>query len=875
MSTHLFFILNLFPSCYFFSFQVLPQPLPRSLSPTAKPDPVKPIPQMPSHPLPLSVPSNAAVVEPPSDFSSLAQFTPCLDTSAARHRMSIKPRNQRASSKKRLAPTDSETVNHIDYPVAVREEELGIQEEETLETLHSKSPELAPIVPEVTSTPSSLTPSHQDQHASRSGPSLPPQILRAKPHRPADERPHSSFIPSEVKEISETPSVSQDKRNLPNKTGVSDVASEQRSATFGSMVAQRPSSAQQQVPGGTESTKGIKRPTPGSGSFHFTITTAKNRDGERPRSGSFIGVLDQTEARQRAEDKPFSSMKEKAELRDSLLRGGPYAVGKLRQEGAPNKSSVLSWERRESLKKMEPATPAKHVTTDAGAGKLEEVEKSQEVVEEAVEAREVEDEEEEGKKAFGIKLRSTSHSMKIRSDISSNHNSKPLMSQEQRDRQEGLCKKLPTNISSSPTSSGELRLTDPAPSGSSSLPVKPSTCDPHNRPAELQTTTTHPKEAEPDLAAPPEPQPAPSEVSWMSLAMEKTRSLQQLFTSRFPRDITGTQAASRPQAQVQMTKQSETATVAQTQMQTVKIQSSTASMEAVNHPSPDAAKTETVQSGSHAQTVKPSPVAAQQRTPVQSNALREQQTSKQTNEPQSHPNSAQSALQPASAHTSLRTTHSPLHSTAQTESSSRFTAGGVTQSLAQSYLASTQQQPTWSNKSLHHTSQVKSTTPVAQVSVSSTAAAAAAPHPAGSAMGRGEKETPTQEKEAASLPVWAGSVMERAAFLERTAAPGTKGVEMKKSQPDSQTFDESPASTKPVPVNKDPKPEARPGLTVEESSPTKLQDKWLRKNVPPSSLPSSSPTATPALQSVSNSGQPSWMELAKRKSMAWSDKTLD
>ncbi|KAI5621290.1 proteoglycan 4 isoform X3, partial [Silurus asotus] len=39
---------------------------------------------------------------PPSpgvDFNTLPKFIPCLDNSAARHRMSIKPRNQRASTK--------------------------------------------------------------------------------------------------------------------------------------------------------------------------------------------------------------------------------------------------------------------------------------------------------------------------------------------------------------------------------------------------------------------------------------------------------------------------------------------------------------------------------------------------------------------------------------------------------------------------------------------------------------------------------------------------------------------------------------------------------------------------------------------------------
>ncbi|KAL0183925.1 hypothetical protein M9458_019621, partial [Cirrhinus mrigala] len=46
------------------------------------------------------------------------------------------------------------------------------------------------------------------------------------------------------------------------------------------------------------------------------------------------------------------------------------------------------------------------------------------------------------------------------------------------------------------------------------------------------------------------------------------------------------------------------------------------------------------------------------------------------------------------------------------------------------------------------------------------------------------------------------------------------------------------------------------------------EDKWQQKSVPPSS-PSSSPSSSSPLQSVRDNAQPSWMELAKRKSLAW------
>lgn len=246
------------------------------------------------------------------------------------------------------------------------EQQIIIQEEVILETergggvvpvtshcLPLKSPEVTPITSEAASKSSF---SQHDQALLGKLPS----VLRVKPHRPGDatsgERPHSSYIQSD-----------------------------NRDTDF-------------EGQGVSESTRGIKRPTQGSGSFHFSITTARNRDGERPRSGSFVGV-----------HKPVGGTEDK-----------PFTVGRLRQEGALNKSSVPPWDRRDSLKKVESVTPSKHGSTDKLAA---DVEGSQEVVEEAVEAQEVE--EDEGKTAFGVKLRSTSLSTRFRPDVAANQNSKP------------------------------------------------------------------------------------------------------------------------------------------------------------------------------------------------------------------------------------------------------------------------------------------------------------------------------------------------------------------------------------------------------------------------------------------------------------------
>lgn len=134
-------------------------------------------------------------------------------------------------------------------------------------------------------------------------------------------------------------------------------------------------------------------------------------------------------------------------------------------------------------------------------------------------------------------------------------------------------------------------------------------------------------------------------------------------------------------------------------------------------------------------------------------------------------------------------------------------------------------------------------------------------------------------------------------------------MELRKTQTEVQAPSDTPASTKPTALSKDTKPEGREGvkpaggfmhinnsrnmkclrlhlnistcniMTLIETSPIRVpdrprEDKWPRKNVA-SSSPSSSPIQPSVLQSMSESGQPSWMELAKRKSMAWSDRTMD
>lgn len=340
--------------------------------------------------------------------------------------------------------------------------------ETVIPVLPAKLPEVAPAIPEETSQPSSSTLSHQDQALPGRGPSVPSQILRVKSQRAADaargERPHSSFIPSELKnrkeEVFETLVLPDDKKNTISKVGMIEVevSSSQVSSTTAPVMAVKSSCIQQQVQGEAGNTSGIKRPTPGSGSFHFSITPARSRDAERPRSGSFAGVLEQTEARSTTGEKTFSSMKEKVQPKDLQRKGGALSVGAL------HKGSVPPWDGRESIKKVEAATSS--TTTETATANVEEAESSQEAVEEAVEAREVE--EDEVKTAFGIKLRTTSQSFRLRADASSSQTPKPAACGEQCDKQKreeisgnvgNVSKKQSTNTSCTPSISEDVRLT--------------------------------------------------------------------------------------------------------------------------------------------------------------------------------------------------------------------------------------------------------------------------------------------------------------------------------------------------------------------------------------------------------------------------------
>ncbi|XP_054643930.1 CRACD-like protein isoform X2 [Dunckerocampus dactyliophorus] len=763
------------------------QPSSCSLLPIFKPPASISRPTTPSPTFTRSTPTATPSCESPLDFSSSVQYVRCLDTSAARHRMSVKPRNQRASTKRRVVEPDCKVddLNNHTVPVMdLRPKEEALEERQdvtnvsiTSQHFLPKSSKLDPLSLEAAPKSSTVP----DQALLGLSP-ISSQVLQVKLQRhgvgTSSERPDSSLEMKGITGDCGFQVKTHNKSYSLRKTEPSDL---KNVSTSCESVVSKSSPVCPQDHAEADNLRGIKRP--GSGSFHFAITSAKSRIEDRPRSGSFAGG---SRHKVGAECIAPSSLEEH---KDTQPRERPFAMGRLRQE---QKSSVLPWERQNSLRNVESETVSKTISPSEAAETKEEVP------------------EEEGKTVFGFKLRSTSNSMRFWSDGSSRRHSKPseeksdgLERQESSDNGVNLCKN---------TTAGDFPLTDPAPpSDAAALP------------AETQTTTS----SNPSPESQPAPQTTSSEVSWVSLAMEKTRSLQQLFARRFPKDLTGGQSAMCPQTPAQPPNPDDVLNGKQLKSHTVSLR------ECVRPVQVDGGKGETERSK---KTIK---------TWTEPEAPRAQSVPHVVSHPSVLAN--QCAIQ------------SPLHASPRSETPT--SCGPVTPFLAQSYTTSVS--PSWSNRGLQQVPTLpKYTTSAQTCSVTSPPV--------------DEEKRTLLEKESPSLlgkrTGWAGSVSEKAAFLERRAewTTGAKGVDpLRKPQMEaSKTSGEPLAETK---------PQGREGFKVTETqSPTRvpLEEKWKRKNLG-SLSPSSSPILPPALRSMPDSDQPSWMELAKRKSMAWSDKTMD
>ncbi|XP_031661754.1 mucin-2 isoform X2 [Oncorhynchus kisutch] len=987
--------------------QATSQPLSHPLSPMLKPPLTSFVHPTPSAPLSAFSPASPAL-----DFSTPAQFTPSLDNSAARHRMSIKPRNQRASAKnKRLTMTESrprsESLNNFDRPLT-EEEEDGPAITGGKTRLRSHSTQIQKLEqgglttptapPELTPLKSGPTEAEGCPKTSTSTPTLPckpspqEQLHPGVALRPVEivpgKQPQSSSVTT-VQDLRYTPqqqtlklslgdpkpsAPSQTKRDILSKSGVKDstpstegstkenpVPAAQPAVSLASVVDLRTSSLRwkpETVAAGQSTTEppagpedaGQAEPRPVSGSFHFSINSARER--ERPRMGSdgFLGVVEQAGAGAKREGREKGT-EVKLTSSNASRRGQEQHGG--RQEGAKPKEEELT-------------------ASDIGEKVLEGEEmeeESREGVEEAVEAKEeAQEEEEEGKSAFGVKLRSTYLSLKVQAESATSQSDLKINRQSQ---EVGALPLTPYTLSSKPTGLEGLQDTPPT----NSMPQKlhtntwdaPTTLSsPRGRAGSLreavtsaqptpspltkeaQTTPAIPKvvqttpvpamEAHTTSSATQDPTTGPqvppkATVSWMSMAWGKTRGLQQLFTSSLPREFTGMQSPTQPQCQT--TTQPQTSSLAQIMTQTQRQNATQPQTQTTMPPQAQTAAQPQSQTPMQPLTAKllqshnsaqPPQTAAQ--TPTQT--TKQQQTDKtpqtqnttqpktvtqpstQNTKPSTHVSNqtntwaaqpttapqplAQSTLSSVSRVTSqsnLRATQHTLRSTPQTQAQATLRSAPIgatsTQPLASSSLSSspssTPSQPPWITRGHNPTPQPK---PALAPTTNPAPVQATVP-----ALGRGDRTFVLQGKSEEAVPTekWVdrdrpGTVGGRAAFLEKRAEwtpPAGSKVELRRTRtpPESQPTAESAAPSKTPPTHRNTKVAKLDGRP--ESSPTKVagrhadrEHKWLRKNMATSSSPSSSPSSSSPLQTISDSGgQPSWMELAKRKSMAWNDKTMD
>ncbi|XP_061698611.1 capping protein-inhibiting regulator of actin dynamics-like isoform X2 [Syngnathoides biaculeatus] len=458
--------------------KVLSQPSSRPLSPIFKP--------------PDSKSATGPPREAPSGFGAPARFTPSLDTSAARHRVSVKPRNQRASTKRRLAEPDIKVDDSDKHPEPVTDElarDVVTPEDERgggNECQRSFSKHAQPEA-----LPSEVTP---DLASPGGFSAVSSQELQLKLQRQAVVT--SSEGPRPHLEAKQTTDISGDPGIQVENLDESDVVSSRQLSNSCASAVSKSSQEEADRDGGRE----LRRP--GYGSFHFSITSVKSRVEDRPRSGSFAGnVGPKVEG-------IMSSPGKREERKDPQTGERASVVGRLPRGPGPR------WERQDSGKRAESAKIKDGVPS-------EEAESGREAAWETVVATKAEVGDEEGKTVFGFKLRSTTNSVRFWSNGSSG---KPSSEE----RSEGLKRRESTDHDSlsKNVSAGNLTPKDPVPACE-----PPSTCEAPTLPTQVPANSSDQS---------PEPPATPfagsPEVSWVSLAMEKTRSLHQLFSRRFPKD---------------------------------------------------------------------------------------------------------------------------------------------------------------------------------------------------------------------------------------------------------------------------------------------------------------------------------------------------
>ncbi|XP_066542018.1 CRACD-like protein [Hoplias malabaricus] len=998
--------------------------------------------QSSSQPLsPCPINSNLAHVSPSApgsgvDFSTPPQFIPCLDNSAARHRMSVKPRNQRASRKGRRLPISagcrprSESMNNLERPLteSEKEEEAALTKEMTRVRSYSsqiirpgevlsappiKSPLYAsPIKPLIGATEVYPTPVmiQSEGRISPTNTSLQQHVLKQQTptreaasiqkhesattslgfrHAPSSAVPAIKKWGGDLKEspLNSKPKSAQDSTVSSTSSTISSVESEQnlpqikkkvfpQSSDVG--VAQRPPSLQRntypidnktvsrnlqqnitaQYPGKEDSLQSADCQRPLYGSFRFPASSAKSH--ERQRAVSFTGGVDKSGTKAEPAPAFIASINLKTQDQPRSVQvktAGQDPLSLIESQRNESKSSNLAVPRK--LKDEMLTLTAARRQGDSWASEAQETgveateEDVQEAVEEADEAREdlkVNEANEEGKEqeernAFGVKLRTTSLSLKFQADkaqselkvkhhsaevatqgsplsaspegqkdngvgpIGGNmastvskesqiHSAEALISAQDsssppqsvsRDKEKNIApiklECLRTSAQPSPSLIKGTRLGGSPPKENTAVSLTPIDSRSVSLASKESTTVTLStkelaqvcsEENIPIPTAVKQPQDASFELSWMSMAREKTRSLQQLFTSRLP-EFVSLQTTTRstnmgvplPQKQTSSTQFSEGSTNLRYQLsatQTSVRPQHTTSIQPAASPASERA-TFSSQSPSMQSSIRPCMPSTGQSAGV---AFPIKQTLTTTSQAQTTQFSVRTGQLPVvSSSATVKPGQSITAYTSGPESNTQKASLPETQTQVstQSKLRSTQ------STCLHLSSTPNfSPTQIFQdpVPLVSQPRPQRAEEVSSPCLGKANQTMVLQGKspgEATSQ--WAGGPGSKALFAERWEKRTTdcKGEDQKataESQPPLQSLASFRTTSSPK------------NFTESAASSVSMrldrEDKWQKKTVPSASPPSLSSSP---LHPISDSGQPSWMELAKRKSLAWSDKAMD
>ncbi|KAB5576958.1 hypothetical protein PHYPO_G00204490 [Pangasianodon hypophthalmus] len=808
---------------------------------------------------------------PGVDFSTLPQFIPCLDNSAARHRMSIKPRNQRASTKSRRMPTSngsrprSESMIILERPLTESKEEDGIAVTKDMTRVRSYSSQIIRPGKGLTATP-----------IKSPCPTSPLKLLVGA---------NDDYHPRAVSQCKG--------KDEPAVSTTADKGTKQILKLAEGMVAKRPSEE-----GCLQEAITQQR------SLSFSVSSDESHERQRTGSftGHFTGQMEQAGGK-REHVFPFIKLSPNLKTQDLHKNAQVKATGKdPSQTGATSTPAVSTKPRDLTI-----TVTAGQERGESPANKPRDMAvETQEGVEEADEANKelkmnkVSKEKKEESSASEVKLHTTSqsevtvkqHNTEVRS-LSTRwlpESSTPI-AVVQNDSKVGPGRETCTVLRSPPLYNTELFTSAESPVFSS-IRSESARRDQERagliRFPDLQASAQSPRspinitmstpvcvmEKSPLQTSTYESREASTELSWMTMAREKTRSLQQLFTNTL-NDLAGLQTATRPAA---------------SPLTQISSQPSAGSMRPKQQTSsaqPSVSPLETQLPTVHASVRATHPT----QPPTQKSSISLAQPSvdqsggvdfslKQTLYPTSQVQTTHLGARPGQM--STRSATKPVQLTGTYISPTQFNsqimhaaeqqlsqmsihqAHPIQQSLPQSVTKPQSPQSlhlSLSPKLTPHQPDHQSPSPVSQ------------PRPLGenlSSLPLGNVDwtsMPRGKSPAESQAQYAGGMGSRALFSEQShhQKPDAVKVVGQKSTPDSRTYQSLDEFLTISSHRKFTELAVSPG-------PMRLDHevKYQKKTLPPPS-----PSSSSCLQSNSDSRQPSWLELAKRKSMAWSDKTMD